>query len=128
MYQVNHFFVMVFLAPIVRLSLLLIITKVKTIIVQLLCLNPTTVMVVLLLGLWLLLGCDNNLSTLTYSSMDIDRFFYCLIDELIKMQMMKSPYLNICISGTTNFTVDSKTASTANRSIRSIFFWILILK
>ena len=26
---------------------------------QLLCLNPTTVMVVLLLGLWLLLGCDN---------------------------------------------------------------------
>ena len=23
------------------------------------CLNPTTVMVVLLLGLWLLLGCDN---------------------------------------------------------------------
>ena len=27
---------------------------------RLLCLNPTTVMVVLLLGLWLLLGCDNN--------------------------------------------------------------------
>ena len=27
---------------------------------QLLCLNPTTVLVVLLLGLWLLLGCDNN--------------------------------------------------------------------
>ena len=26
---------------------------------RLLCLNPTTVMVVLLLGLWLLLGCDN---------------------------------------------------------------------
>ena len=26
---------------------------------QLLSLNPTTVMVVLLLGLWLLLGCDN---------------------------------------------------------------------
>ena len=26
---------------------------------QLLCLNPTTVTVVLLLGLWLLLGCDN---------------------------------------------------------------------
>ena len=26
---------------------------------QLLCLNPTTVMVVLLFGLWLLLGCDN---------------------------------------------------------------------
>ena len=29
---------------------------------QLLCLNPTTVMV-LLLGLWLLLGCDNNSTT-----------------------------------------------------------------
>ena len=56
------FFVMVFLAPIVRLSLLLIITKVKTIIVQLLYLNPTTVMVVLLLGLWLWLGCDNILT------------------------------------------------------------------
>ena len=27
---------------------------------RLLSLNPTTVMVVLLLGLWLLLGCDNN--------------------------------------------------------------------
>ena len=27
---------------------------------RLLCLNPTTVMVVLLLGLWLLLGCDNK--------------------------------------------------------------------
>ena len=27
-------------------------------------LNPTTVLVVLLLGLWLLLGCDNNLETL----------------------------------------------------------------
>ena len=27
---------------------------------QLLSHNPTTVMVVLLLGLWLLLGCDNN--------------------------------------------------------------------
>ena len=27
---------------------------------RLLCLNPTTVMVVLLLGLWLLLGCDNS--------------------------------------------------------------------
>ena len=27
---------------------------------RLLCLNPTTVMVVLLLGLWLLLGCDNR--------------------------------------------------------------------
>ena len=26
---------------------------------QLLCLNPTTIIVVLLLGLWLLLGCDN---------------------------------------------------------------------
>ena len=28
---------------------------------RLLCLNPTTVLVVLLLGLWLLLGCDNKL-------------------------------------------------------------------
>ena len=28
---------------------------------RLLCLNPTTVMVVLLLGLWLLLGCDKSL-------------------------------------------------------------------
>ena len=28
---------------------------------RLLSLNPTTVMVVLLLGLWLLLGCDKNL-------------------------------------------------------------------
>ena len=27
---------------------------------KLLCLNQTTVMVVLLLGLWLLLGCDNK--------------------------------------------------------------------
>ena len=27
---------------------------------RLLCLNPTTIMVVLLLGLWLLLGCDNS--------------------------------------------------------------------
>ena len=27
---------------------------------RLLSLNPTTVLVVLLLGLWLLLGCDNN--------------------------------------------------------------------
>ena len=27
---------------------------------QLLCLNPTTALVVLLLGLWLLLGCDNS--------------------------------------------------------------------
>ena len=26
---------------------------------QLLCFNPSTVMVVLLLGLWLLMGCDN---------------------------------------------------------------------
>ena len=32
---------------------------------RLLCLNPTTVMVVLLLGLWLLLGCDNILPILT---------------------------------------------------------------
>ena len=30
---------------------------------RLLSLNPTTVMVVLLLGLWLLLGCDNNPTT-----------------------------------------------------------------
>ena len=30
---------------------------------RLLSLNPTTVMVVLLLGLWLLLGRDNNLSS-----------------------------------------------------------------
>ena len=29
---------------------------------RLLSLNPTTVMVVLLLGLWLLLGCDNKVS------------------------------------------------------------------
>ena len=29
---------------------------------RLLSLNPTTVMVVLLLGLWLLLGCDKNIS------------------------------------------------------------------
>ena len=29
---------------------------------RLLCLNPTTVMVVLLLGLWLLLGCDNSIN------------------------------------------------------------------
>ena len=28
---------------------------------QLLSLNPTTVMVILLLGLWFLLGCDNSL-------------------------------------------------------------------
>ena len=28
---------------------------------RLLCLNPTTVMVVLFLGLWLFLGCDNIL-------------------------------------------------------------------
>ena len=27
---------------------------------QLLCFNPTTVLVILLLGLWLLLGCDNS--------------------------------------------------------------------
>jgi len=30
---------------------------------RLLSLNPTTVIVVLLLGLWLLLGCDNNPTT-----------------------------------------------------------------
>ena len=35
---------------------------------RLLCLNPTTVMVVLLLGLWLLLGCDNKAKVLNRKS------------------------------------------------------------
>ena len=35
---------------------------------QLLSLNPTTVMVVLLLGLWLLLGCDNIPRDVVYIS------------------------------------------------------------
>ena len=33
---------------------------------RILCLNPTTVLVVLLLGSWLLLGCDNNIPGLMY--------------------------------------------------------------
>ena len=41
---------------------------------RLLSLNPTTVMVVLLLGLWLLLGCDNKSLHL-----DINFLFYFLI-------------------------------------------------
>ena len=36
---------------------------------QLLCLNPTTVMVVLLLGLWLLLGCDNKGQLIFYKEL-----------------------------------------------------------
>jgi len=38
---------------------------------RLLSLNPTTVIVVLLLGLWLLLGCDNK--------ENVDSFFYLLV-------------------------------------------------
>ena len=41
---------------------------------RLLSLNPTTVMVVLLLGLWLLLGCDNRLSVARLIS-DCDDFY-----------------------------------------------------
>ena len=34
---------------------------------RLLCLNPTTLIVVLLLGLWFLLGCDNQTLSLVFS-------------------------------------------------------------
>ena len=37
---------------------------------RLLCLNPTTVMVVLFLGLWLLLGCDNLSNTTRFIFLD----------------------------------------------------------
>ena len=40
---------------------------------RLLSLNPTTVMVVLLLGLWLLLGCDNM----------ITRSFNCVVVRIV---------------------------------------------
>ena len=33
-------------------------------------LNPTTVMVVLMLGLWLLLGCDNNIASISSDRKD----------------------------------------------------------
>ena len=41
---------------------------------RLLSLNPTTVMAVLLLGLWLLLGCDNMAFSISYAN-DIDPAF-----------------------------------------------------
>ena len=34
---------------------------------RLLCLDPTTLMVVLTLGLWMLLGCDNNMWLITFT-------------------------------------------------------------
>ena len=38
--------------------------------ILLLSLNPTTVMVVLMLGLWLLLGCDNNIASISSDRKD----------------------------------------------------------
>ena len=48
---------------------------------RLLCLNPTTVMVVLLLGLWLLLGCDNT--NREYSNLHSEVFIFTMKSILI---------------------------------------------
>ena len=47
---------------------------------RLLSLNPSTVLVVLLFGLWLLLGCDNKATTMTsFQSFSFDTHEICSV-------------------------------------------------
>ena len=62
---------------------------------RLLSLNPTTVMVVLLLGLWLLLGCDKNQGVYNKKSLnsEVQLLFY-LTEKITVFMILKTALLD----------------------------------